>query len=122
MRVTTFSLILALVLGFSGLALAEVELGGSLKELPLPNGAKALSSANMQGIETANLEAPASPKEIVNFYKQAMSAAGWKQVLEQSTQEVHMVSFQKEQKSLTVSCEAGQDGKSAFAIILTLGK
>ena len=86
-------------------------------EVPLYNGARIVKAKRYGGTVMAELEAAATPAEVVEFYKQAMSAKGWEtgMVMVQGNQGVIML--KKSGSQLVIRADA--QGTSS-TIVMTL--
>lgn len=87
-------------------------------EAPLMEGARVIKETGMGATSRVDFEAPATPEEVVNFYKKAMTARGWQpgMAMVQGTMGVLQLSKGKSQITLKAT---GDGQKSTVNMAIT---
>ena len=89
-------------------------------EAPLMAGAKVVKETDMGNISRADIEVPASPQDVVDFYKQAMTARGWQAGMTMVQGPMGVLQLSKGNRQITVRA-AGEETKSIVNIVV-MGK
>ena len=87
-------------------------------KVPLYKGAKVLKEKTMGTNSKADLEVPASPEEIVNFYKQVMSAKDWQPGMAMVKGSMGVLQLKKDRSLITLKA-TGNGQKSIVTISYT---
>lgn len=86
-------------------------------EAPLMQGAKVLKHMDMGTASVIDMEVPASPEEVVNFYKQALTAKGWQPGMTMVQGPLGVVQLRKGRSQITVKA-TGNGQKSIVTMAL----
>ncbi len=87
-------------------------------EIPLMKGATVLKETTMGGSSRVDMEIPASPEEVVNFYKQAMSSKGWQPGMAVVQGPVGILQLQKDTSQIVIkSTLKGQKSTVNIAVM-----
>ena len=87
-------------------------------EVPLYKGARVVKEKAMGANSQVDLEVPASPEEIVNFYKQAMTAKGWQSGMAMVQGPMGVLQLKKDRSLITLKA-TGNGQKSIVKIAFT---
>ncbi len=93
--------------------------GGELLngEAPLYPGAKVLKEKTFGPNSTADLEAPAGPEDVINFYKKALSAKGWKPGMSMAQGPLAVIQLKKGASQIMIKA-TGTGQKSMVNMVL----
>ena len=87
-------------------------------EVPLYKGARVVKEKAMGANSQVDLEVPASPEEVVNFYKQAMTAKGWQSGMAMVQGPMGVLQLKKDRSLITLKA-TGNGQKSIVKIAFT---
>jgi hypothetical protein len=105
-----------ILLGAAGLSLADVSAPEGLKDIPLTDGAKIISAVSQEDSQAITVEAPGDQKKIKEFYKAALTKAGWKIEMEMENAEMVLLSLAKGEWKLAITANNIGDNKVAYSI------
>ena len=87
-------------------------------EVPLYKGARVVKTKSYGANSTAELQVDATPQELVDFYKQAMSAKGWKASMAMVQGNVGILQLKKNGGQLVFKIKGqGQTSKVSIALM-----
>lgn len=87
-------------------------------EVPLYKGARVIKTKTYGANTTAELQATATPQELVDFYKQAMSAKGWETGMAMVQGNMGVLQLKKAGGQLVIKAQGqGQTSKVSMALI-----
>lgn len=87
-------------------------------EVPLYKGARVIKTKTYGANTTAELQATATPQELVDFYKQAMSAKGWETGMAMVQGNMGVLQLKKAGVQLVIKAQGqGQTSKVSMALI-----
>jgi hypothetical protein len=105
----------------AGMAWAQVELPQAIKDVaPLYPGANVEMALNTSDGAHASFTTKDTPKQVVEFYKKALTGKGWKMEMEMAQGSSQMTVFTKGKQSMQVIADGPSPGKTTVA--LNLGK
>ncbi|MEA2083069.1 MAG: hypothetical protein U9O82_02285 [Thermodesulfobacteriota bacterium] len=87
-------------------------------DVPLYKGARVVKEKAMGANSQVDLEVPASPEEVVNFYKQAMTAKGWQSGMAMVQGSMGVLQLKKDRSLITLKA-TGNGQKSMVKIAFT---
>lgn len=117
MRNAVMTLLAAtLILLGASLALADVSAPDGLKDIPLVDGGKILSAASHQGAEIITVQAPGDQKKVKDFYKTALTKAGWKVEMEMENGDMALLSLVKGEWKLMVSASNTGEKEVTYSV------
>ncbi|MGD2272473.1 MAG: hypothetical protein PVI06_18885 [Desulfobacterales bacterium] len=124
MRPKLWALISVLVsLFFTAMAWGQVGVPDKIKKLvPIYKGAKVIQSMQIQEGAQVILEVPASPKEVIAFYKDTLQQKKWTVVMQMDMQNSSMLNLSKDDLNLMISATADQKGKTMVQLLLQSNK
>lgn len=93
----------------SYVAFGAMELPSRLKDVPLYSGSKIVQVMDMGNNSMAMMTAKAGRDAVVDFYKQNMTAKGWKIVMQAEQEDVAVVHFSKEKETIQLAVQKGDD-------------
>ncbi len=87
-------------------------------EVPLMEGAKVLKTKTYGPNAKVELEVPATPEEIINFYKQAMNAKGWEPGMAMVQGNMGVLQLKRAGGQLVIKAQGqGQTSKVSMALM-----
>jgi len=87
-------------------------------EVPLYKGARVIKTKSYGGNATAELQATATPQELVDFYKQAMSAKGWETGMAMVQGNMGVLQLKRAGVQLMIKAQGqGQTSKVSMALM-----
>ena len=87
-------------------------------EVPLMEGARVLKEMTLGANSRVDLETPASPEEIVDFYKQAMTAKGWQPGMAMVQGNMGVLQLKSAARQLVIKAQGqGETSKVSMALI-----
>ena len=87
-------------------------------EVPLYKGARVVKTKSYGVNSTAELQVDATPQELVDFYKQAMSAKGWKTSMAMVQGNMGILQLKKNGGQLVFKVEGRGDASSAKIVLI----
>ncbi len=81
-----------------------------LKEIPLYEGSTVKQAIDMTNNAMLSATVKAKVGAIAEFYRNAMSAKGWKTVFQAEQQDIKIIQFQKDKQLLQVTIQPEKDG------------
>jgi len=87
-------------------------------EVPLYKGARVVKTKSYGANSTAELQVDATPQELVDFYKQAMSAKGWKASMAMVQGNMGILQLKKNGGQLVFKVEGQGDASSAKIVLI----
>jgi len=107
----------ALVLcGLASLCWADVSLPDTMKDIPLFEGSKIVSSMSQEEAQVVTVDAAGEPKKVKEFYKNTLPKAGWKIEMEMENNDMSLIAFSKDEWKLMITANKTGDARVAYSL------